>query len=309
MKSIIIRRRREITCTFFGSRQSSPPQGGRGSISAWNSGMSNRLARFANNYYRDWTGMVTLTWGKQYPSDGREVKRAWRAFLERLRRTGWLEKNGLLWFLEFQARGAPHIHCLSTGWLDKEWVSEAWADVTGGDSRVCTRVEKLNKPDSAGSYAIKYARKSEQKEVPAGFTNVGRMWGHAGDRTLAEENAHERKRLHARARTGFEPSGVLVPALAAVCLEAPWELMTRVGSRGFPSVKITRTLSGYNFYGTAEEINKLWHYLQVVLPFAGRNESSRESSARKMWAGSCATPSRQENQTPTSEQRYKNQGV
>ncbi|MDN5917369.1 MAG: helitron helicase-like domain-containing protein [Pseudonocardia sp.] len=84
--------------------------------------------------------MVTLT----YPGDwmacvptGRHLKAHLRAFRERYRRA-WGEDLACLWKLEFQGRGAPHVHMLCTpphghdqrtGLPFRQWLSRTWADV------------------------------------------------------------------------------------------------------------------------------------------------------------------------------------
>lgn len=96
-----------------------------------------------------------------------------------------------LWFLEFQKRGAPHIHLMffdmtMTKELEerlKEWAGVTWANIVGNPSeyeykkheRVCSRVERMRVKHFG--YAVKYATKTEQKIVPEEFVNVGRFWG------------------------------------------------------------------------------------------------------------------------------------
>ena len=151
-------------------------------------------------------GMITLTapanWSEIYVCDadgvtlggGRVLKRHLDTFRKRLGR--FLARYGLgewsaLWFLEFQRRGAPHIHlmlfgcALSPALLRalRSWCGPAWSSIVGNPSkfeqekhkRAGTRVEKM-KCKHFG-YAVKYATKTEQKEVPTYFRDVGRFWG------------------------------------------------------------------------------------------------------------------------------------
>lgn len=141
--------------------------------------------------------MVTLTYPGEWRSvagDGLAVKRHMKAFYRRLGRyfsargaPGW----SALWFLEFQRRGAPHLHLIL--WrvgLDhgerrefRRWVAVAWSEIVGhADSverarhlRAGTRVEQMRVKHFG--YAVKYAQKCEQKLVPDGFSSVGRFWG------------------------------------------------------------------------------------------------------------------------------------
>jgi hypothetical protein len=124
--------------------------------------------------------MLTLTYPESYPTDGRLVKAHWSAMRH------WLTRRGLrgLWFLEFQRRGAPHLHVFLTDKADKREVREAWARIVdSGDPKhlkAGTRIEALRKVYGAAAYAAKYASKMRQKAVPEGFEDVGRFWGAFG---------------------------------------------------------------------------------------------------------------------------------
>jgi hypothetical protein len=141
--------------------------------------------------------MVTLTlpgeWRTVCP-DGRRFKsqvKAWRARLGRHFRAHGVGTWAALWFLEFQARGAPHLHIIFWGpgiralQIDafREWCSDSWAEVVGHPDEherskhraAGTRVEWMRR-DHFG-YAVKYASKMRQSRVPEDFRNVGRFWG------------------------------------------------------------------------------------------------------------------------------------
>lgn len=121
--------------------------------------------------------MVTLTYPGEFPTDGRKVKRDWAA----ARR--WLvhRKLGGLWWLEFQERGAPHLHVYLTGVVNKDDLARAWYRIVGsGDERhlkAGTRIEAIRSTHAVAAYATKYATKMEQKDVPASYQEVGRFWG------------------------------------------------------------------------------------------------------------------------------------
>jgi hypothetical protein len=141
--------------------------------------------------------MVTLTMPGEWESvcaSGRAFKRHVQAMRKRLVRhldglgvLAW----GALWWLEFQVRGAPHLHIVLWGpelaALDMDafrvWASEAWSEVVGHQDpherekhlAAGTRVERMRRSDFG--YATKYASKMRQKAVPAGFQGVGRFWG------------------------------------------------------------------------------------------------------------------------------------
>jgi len=267
----VIRRRREIQYVFGGSVpkpifEKTPPQ--RDGIVEFKPAAANRLRRFIDNYHIDFQGMVTLTYGATWPNDGRIVKQHLNAFFERLRRSNWFDSHSLVWWLEFQARGAPHIHMVVTGWLSKVWVTNAWHEISGAPKESATRVEQLRQADQAGSYAAKYAAKSDQKEVPEGFTNVGRFWGCRG----------------AKPAGGGPRSPKVVsaatPARARACVRACAGAHTRArthadaqGNRqrvppvAIPTCQLTGIRAyehdgGFSFYGPEWEINALWLYLR-----------------------------------------------
>jgi len=151
-----------------------------------------RLAFIANNTDVVFKTMVTLTYPSHYPSDGKLVKAHLNTFLTWARRV--LSHPSYLWFLEFQKRGAPHVHILIDSALSTDKaervavynkVAQRWYGIVGsGDEhhlRAGTRVERIRKPDGAARYALKYAYKCEQKIVPARYRNVGRFWGCSRD--------------------------------------------------------------------------------------------------------------------------------
>src|SRR5207237_2216798 len=124
--------------------------------------------------------LVTLTYPAAFPTDGRRVKRDWAVMRK------WLARRGVggFWFLEFQARGAPHIHAFLTGPVSKESVASAWYRmVASGDRkhlRAGTRIEWLRSANACGAYASKYAAKQGQRLVPFDFMSVGGFGGPFG---------------------------------------------------------------------------------------------------------------------------------
>jgi hypothetical protein len=164
----------------------------RGEVTEFSEESRRRLAFVANNTAVEFRTLITLTYPRNYPHDGRTVKRHLRAFLQSWRR--WTVGASYLWFLEFQRRGAPHVHVLTDYPLpsrrtDKKnvqrWVSQRWYDIcNSGDPKhlvAGTRIERLRNRDNPGAYAVKYASKMEQKHVPKDYRNVGRFWGHTQD--------------------------------------------------------------------------------------------------------------------------------
>lgn len=143
--------------------------------------------------------MLTLTYPYYFPRDGEVVKSDLAAVTQKIRR---LEYE-YLWFLEFQKRGAPHVHILLTPdsisphlrvdfglyWTQRIATSKWFLTVCPVDS-YDTEVLKMAKfnvnpkiielikhPEGARNYVSKYASKERQKKVPPEYENVGRFWG------------------------------------------------------------------------------------------------------------------------------------
>jgi hypothetical protein len=163
----------------------------RGEITGLSQRSRNRLALVGRNVYGV-THLMTLTYPGEWLDvcqDGRRLKQQLNAFLMALRRAH--PGIGYLWFLEFQRRGAPHLHIGVTARVDRLWLSLTWARVVGaaGEERrrhelAGTNVEQIRSEDGFARYVAKYASKWEQKVVPAYFTGVGRMWGCGGGLSL-----------------------------------------------------------------------------------------------------------------------------
>jgi hypothetical protein len=59
-------------------------------------------------------GMLVLTYPEEWPLDGKETKRHLDNFFRDMRRK-FGDAFAWFWFMEFQLRGAPHIHVLTSG--------------------------------------------------------------------------------------------------------------------------------------------------------------------------------------------------
>lgn len=161
-------------------------RGERGDINELSHNSLMRMAFVAHNTSINFDVMVTLTYPKNYPSDGKAVKYHLKKFLLWLTRS--TDVVSYFWFMEFQRRGAPHFHIFTYGGdviRRKKDVSKRWYEIVdSGDEKhlkAGTRTEKLRVPDAAGRYAAKYASKPYQKKVPKDYQNVGRWWGHSKD--------------------------------------------------------------------------------------------------------------------------------
>lgn len=213
---------------------------GRGAVVGFSAGAAVRMRRYLRCCVSAYTTMLTLTYPREYPCDGRTVKEHLRRFLQELRRyadkqdlasfcrskldgtTELRQQFSAFWFLEFQKRGAPHFHIFCTHSYHYQWVAELWYRiVNSGDEkhlRAGTRIEAIH-TGRAGtiSYASKYAAKAEQKDVPEIFLNVGRFWGVCGNRDVVAASttiSHDRlsderisrcvKRLHGAVKEAID---------------------------------------------------------------------------------------------------------
>ncbi|GAG94775.1 unnamed protein product, partial [marine sediment metagenome] len=146
----------------------------------------------AGNTDIDLVTLVTLTYPRVYPCDGKAVKKHLNTFLT------WIRKRNkgvsYLWFLEFQRRGAPHIHMMLSCGLPRKAtekiaayreIAQRWYTIVDSKDirhlKAGTRTERIRTQDGARHYAVKYASKMAQKNVPPDFQNVGRFWGCSRD--------------------------------------------------------------------------------------------------------------------------------
>lgn len=182
-----------------------------------------RMVAYLTTCITEYTSMVTLTCPLAHCS-GEQWKDAQSRFfkwaLANMQKSSQANAKppSIFWFLEFQESGRPHTHALINGWLSKTQLSEKWAeywtelyakqllpfDLTPYDhytmkvafnkkvKETATRVELLkNGHEGASQYALKYAMKDEQKDVPAGFGWVGRFWGIVGCRAKHAAVVHQ----------------------------------------------------------------------------------------------------------------------
>ncbi len=152
------------------------------------------LAFVCNETPVEFGGLLTLTYPDLFPRDGKKVKAQLNAILSSMR--AHYTDFSYLWFLEFQKRGAPHIHVATTvipAPVDFDWLMPKWAkSVTEGLHEVeylKTLAQHsrrktwgpLQTKDGVARYATKYALKTYQKKVPLDYQNVGRFWGCSRD--------------------------------------------------------------------------------------------------------------------------------
>lgn len=160
----------------------------RGEVSEFSRRSRQRLAFIVNNAENEWKSMLCLTYPATWENDGKVVKRHLNTFLTWLRYH--LPGTGYLWFLEFQKRGAPHVHILldwklpgcpdaKAAWR-KRVAAQWYGIVKSGDPKhlvAGTSWDNEKRVDGLRHYAVKYAQKMHQKLVPKSYRNVGRFWG------------------------------------------------------------------------------------------------------------------------------------
>jgi hypothetical protein len=183
--------RKDVVVIRKGESVKSGPHSTRGEIFEMSDDSLRRLAFLANNFDKDFRSMVTLTYPNEFPTDGAIVKAHLGSMLRSLkRRLG--EPLTYVWFLEFQKRGAPHVHILLTVGLTNEeapilrsWLSQRWYKIvrSGDENHLLAGTNWQNTRQAEGlrHYVVKYAFKTYQKEVPEGFRHVGRFWGASRD--------------------------------------------------------------------------------------------------------------------------------
>jgi hypothetical protein len=177
----------------------------RGEITKFTRKSRARLALVAAETRVEFVSFMTLTYGQNYPLNGKGVKSALRIFIKRLQ--SWLGPYDYLWWLEFQERDAPHIHMATNleppnhfwqreyfarYWVDEALNTQGWDYSRLRDKKLLNeRVvmlwfhsrpqqwEAVRSRDGIARYCLKYACKPEQKLVPPQFRDVGRFWGHS----------------------------------------------------------------------------------------------------------------------------------
>jgi hypothetical protein len=162
--------------------QSKPPRNTRTNIVALTRKSLNNMLFKVRNKQKQTPVFLTLTYpGTEeenlIPTDGKIVKQHINAFNQFLRRNG----VEYFWFLEFQERGAPHMHYFLTLPIKRERIVKAWCSIVGSKGKdhreAGIRIEWFRSENKEAAYAAKYASKKEQKEVPENYKNVGRFWG------------------------------------------------------------------------------------------------------------------------------------
>lgn len=160
----------------------------RCAISEFSAKSRNRLLYKARNM-GNLNGFNTLTYHHNWHDlTGELCKLHWSLLRKRLLRK---HPNIFgLWFFEFQQRGAPHFHFITSQAIDEDWLKLSWNEIVDPENTIHlehgANAQVLRKKHAAGSYAAKYSAKNEQKQVPDDFESVGRFWGIFGTLQIVE---------------------------------------------------------------------------------------------------------------------------
>lgn len=153
-------------------------------------------------------GLVTLTFPKEYPKNGRLAKRHLNLLWGRWK-SRFGERPMGMWGMEFQERGALHFHCFlripaTPGGLPEDryedlraWGFDVWSELVGfppvpgyelawqRDRQLRFNVSPAWYADSLSAvqiarYLVDHAGKGAQKELPADFEEPGKWWSTVG---------------------------------------------------------------------------------------------------------------------------------
>lgn len=242
----------------------------RGVVQRFTESSRARMVQVLGDLVAPYRYLGTLTVGPEWSRDGADFKarldRYFQWFMDQQNRVGEAcGRESLFWFLEFQRRGAPHVHFLYTSRVPWQTASAQWANCMEDDiSKTSTKFETIRSGRSGMlSYIRKYANKAEQKEVPSDYRSVGRFWGVRGCRIRAT--------CHVTAEGG-RGGASLVEGVTRVCERACERgLLRRVrwargeGAIYFPT---DRKATLYSI-GVGQEIDL------VIMKWSAKHEESR----------------------------------
>lgn len=170
-------------------------KGKRGKVHTFSRGSRMRLLRkFARLQviegagYRSKVSFLTLT--TQRHLHPRVIKRFAQRMFKRVSRK--YPSLSVVWRLEFQKRGAPHLHCVcfNAPYIDRSWLVESWGELVGQDNPVVD-IRRVKTSRQLFSYVSKYVAKIvDSSLLDIGTKNavafgrwqgmekgVGRIWG------------------------------------------------------------------------------------------------------------------------------------
>lgn len=159
--------------------------GNRGDICTFSRQSRLRMIKFLHSIVFDRGLLVTLTYPRDFPIQGKtyhDQLQEFRNITERM-----FGKTPCIWKLEFQKRGAPHFHLFYIGdvFLPISVLSRVWNSlVAPGDSmhlKIGVDVKRISASDgvrNVGAYISKYVSKEVTKNDLDTVKMTGRYWGH-----------------------------------------------------------------------------------------------------------------------------------
>lgn len=175
----------------------------RGKITMVSKRSLNKLALLVRSSGIEWRSVMTLTYGLNYPNSGRVVKRHLNAFLVAAKRE--FGPFSYFWVVEFQSRGAPHLHMATTldppdylqrsrfahiwtrlafpDWSYQELFKTDWGSFEPGEVVNCRVLgyhvhshisawERVRGTDGMSRYMAKYANKLRQNKCLSRFKTL-----------------------------------------------------------------------------------------------------------------------------------------
>lgn len=180
----------------------------RGTVTVLSRRSLNKFALLVRSSGVKWQSVWTLSYGVNYPLDGKIAKQHLNKFLIYAKRE--FGEFQYFWVLEFQQRGAVHFHIGCTlpppNIFQRQRLADIWQNISTPMSWRYTQVEfsefshcygdelstdmavwevhthhksweRVRDEGGMSHYLAKYANKLYQKTVPGHYRNVGRFWG------------------------------------------------------------------------------------------------------------------------------------
>lgn len=187
-----------VTASFprLGPVAEKPPK--RGKVKGWTQATVRRLVRWFHSVDGDQVdgrGFALSLTVRDCPETPADWARVRRAFLERLRRLGFLRVQ---WLTEFQERGVPHMHlalyfprelAISPAVLVALWVEVAAEFGPGLRSQSVQEITGLvGWLQYQGKHSSRGVKHYQRASVPAAWREgTGRLWGYLGEWPVREE--------------------------------------------------------------------------------------------------------------------------
>lgn len=144
----------------------------------------------------DWYGkaycsFITLTYGRDYPTDTQAKKHLKGAFFSAFRRYCQKHNHEVMytWVAERQKRGAIHFHILTPNYIEKKWINKTWNRIVNNWLESEGKQSQKLLPNviavhNAGTYMAKYMSKE-------GAKIDGNMWNMCSNTRELMKPTHE----------------------------------------------------------------------------------------------------------------------